>query len=148
MNYFVDTEHLQIPDKNIFTAKEIYSLIPTYNKEVHHRILMENAWARDFFPNFIYTPHPQVIEQVVFFKSWIEKIFSGKITEAIDTFCMQVTERFWKYKFRKQLKSAPSIRCQKSVSKFHPKSFEPKILQSFRRDIKEFEITYKVNLQV
>ncbi len=147
MNYFVDSQHLQIPDKNIFTAKELYSLIPTYNKEIHHRILLENGWARDYFPNFLYTPNPQVIEQSVFFKSWIEKLFSGKMTDALDSFCMRGTERFWNYKFRKQIKGISSIRCQKSVSKFHPKSFEPQILETLRRDIREYEATYKVNLQ-
>lgn len=147
MNYFVDTDHLLIPDKNIFTAKELYSLIPTYSKETHHRILLENGWARDYFPNFTYMPNPQVIERSGILKSGIEKLFSGKLTNALDTFCMRGTERFWNYKFRKQMKGISSIRCQKSVSKFHPKSFEPKILQNFRQDIAEFEITYKVNLQ-
>src|SRR5687768_7852879 len=33
VNYFIDTDHLEIPDKNIFTATEIVFLIPTYNHE-------------------------------------------------------------------------------------------------------------------
>jgi hypothetical protein len=148
MNYFVDSEHLQIPDRNIFIAKELYSLIPTYNKEMHHRMLLENGWARDYLPNYTYTPNPEVLEHTFIFKNWMEKIFSGKPAQALDSFCMWATERFWNFKFRKQVKGLSSIRCQKSVSKFHPKSFEPKILETFRQDVAAYEVHHKVNLQV
>jgi hypothetical protein len=148
MNYFVDNLHLEIQDKNIFTAKELYSLIPTYSKDTYYHLLVANQWAKEYLPNFTDRSTPFVIENTSFIKYWMEKLFSGKITNALDTLCMKATEGFWRFKFRNQAKAIGSIRCKKHVSKFHPKSFEFKILSSFYADIANYERTYKVNLQV
>jgi hypothetical protein len=51
VNYFIDTESLQIPDKNIFTATELVTLIPIYNYDLYRKFYKENDWVKSFFGN-------------------------------------------------------------------------------------------------
>ncbi len=52
INYFVDTQHLAIRQQNRFTATELAFLLPTYNSQLHQRILQENEWIRNYYPVF------------------------------------------------------------------------------------------------
>jgi len=51
-NYFVSEGHLEIPEKNIFTATELITLRPLYNASMLQRLLDANRWISLFFPNF------------------------------------------------------------------------------------------------
>lgn len=149
LNYFIDTNHLEIPDKNIFTAKELKYLIPVYNEEVYSNILKKNTWSSSFLPNFHTTYYTSFQERKSFGKRWGEKIFSGSLGEKLDTFCMKLTEAFWKIKFRKIRQNEDiRIRCAKHVSKFHPRNFQVKVLEKFERKVKVFEEQYRVKLDL
>ena len=52
VNYFVDTLHLEIEEKNLFTATEIVTLIPLYNRECYGYMLSSNRWLHQYLPNF------------------------------------------------------------------------------------------------
>ena len=53
INYLIDTEHLEIEEKNIFTATECATLLPIFNTAFYHKFINANAWAyRSFYPNF------------------------------------------------------------------------------------------------
>src|SRR6218665_186246 len=51
VNYFVDVNHLEIPDRNPFVAMEIKTLLPLSNKAVFENFLQVNEWAGQFLPN-------------------------------------------------------------------------------------------------
>ncbi len=148
LNYFIDADHLEIPDKNFFTAKELSHLIPVYNEGTHKRILEENKWIRAYLPNFEYPKPHKIIETNVFFKSFLEKILSWKGLDSLDTLCMKMTEKFWSYKFRKvNIGEGKSIRCKKYVCKFHPRNFEKKTLNFHQARIKVYEEEHSLNLR-
>ncbi len=52
VNYFIDTAHLEIEEKNLFTATELATLIPLYNVGCYSALQSSNEWVQDFFPNF------------------------------------------------------------------------------------------------
>jgi len=52
LNYFIDSNNLEIPDKNIFTATEVAFLIPMYNYTLYENFICMNNWFRREFPNF------------------------------------------------------------------------------------------------
>ena len=38
INYFVDSENLEIQEKNIFTATELVTLLPTFGREMYENL--------------------------------------------------------------------------------------------------------------
>ena len=54
VNYFVDEDHLEIEEKNLFTATELATVIPLYGQVHYTNLLKANPWLKRFFPN--YTP--------------------------------------------------------------------------------------------
>jgi len=52
INYFVDSENLEIKEKNIFTATEIVTLLPTFGKNIYDEFYEKNFWVKEFYPNF------------------------------------------------------------------------------------------------
>jgi predicted nucleotidyltransferase len=148
LNYFIDTDHLEIPDRNIFTAVELNYLLPTYNQSIYHRIRECNEWTRSYLPNFMTPEHSILPVKKIFIKNFSEKIFGGSLGNKLDDLCLYITEKFWNYKFRKTSNQPDrSIRCQKHVSKFHPQSFHKKVMESYENKILEFEQTYKISLR-
>ena len=144
-NYFIDTEHLEIPDQNMFTAKEINYLIPVYNKQLYKQLLTSNEWREDYMPNF--SEYKRfVYSEAIRFKDFIEKLLNGKTGEWLDNLSMKVTERFWQKKHKEAFGNNVSIRCRKYVSKFHPKGYQNRVIESYKENIKAFEIIYNVNL--
>ena len=146
LNYFIDTEHLEIQDKNIFTAVELCYLLPTYNEVIADKMVQSNNWTKEYLPNYVQKDFPVIPENNSFIKKGIEKLFSGSIGNKLDDFCLSVTERFWKYKFRKTL-GQNSIRCKKYVSKFHPQNFQDRVLDKYEEKISSYEQMYKTGLR-
>ncbi len=145
-NYFIDTDHLEIPDQNIFTAKELNYLIPVYNDSIYKKLLGSNEWREDYMPNFQIKNH--VIHSEIFWmKDLFELLLKGKIGEMLDNLCMKITESFWRKKYKTIFgKDAVSIRCKKYVSKFHPKGYQNKVIEKYKQSIRNFEELYNLNL--
>src|SRR5688572_20817381 len=52
VNYFVDEKHLEIEEKNLFTATELATVIPLYGSKQYESLQQENVWLKIFFPNY------------------------------------------------------------------------------------------------
>lgn len=142
LNYFISENNLSIPDKNLFTAVELLTLMPMYNVRLYEEFLVENKWALDFFPNAeIRHKDEQLKPQKLLFKKTAEKIFGSNIGNSIDTLCMNITNWFWKRKYKKnpEIDFDHSIRSSKNVSKYHPNFFQHKTLSLFETALQNFE---------
>src|SRR6185295_18883003 len=51
-NYFVDSQNLEIRDKNIFTAIELCTTKPMFGRSTIEKFQEANKWAFSFLPNF------------------------------------------------------------------------------------------------
>ncbi|MFN0036825.1 MAG: nucleotidyltransferase domain-containing protein, partial [Saprospiraceae bacterium] len=101
VNYFVDTEHLEIEEKNLFTATESVTLLPMWGREFYADFCRSNAWAWECFPHFSPRPTAGVPPHSRgFFKKMLEKALSGKMGGWLDQKAMRLTVGFWKRKFR------------------------------------------------
>lgn len=149
VNYFIDETNLEIPDKNIFTATELLTLIPMINQELFAKFLKENTWTNNFLPNL----HPlnnkiTDVKRRLTFKLYLEKLFSGSIGNKLDDLCLRITLKYWKKKFthfsKQDFKNA--LRSKKNVSKHHPNKFQEKVLALYEEKIKQFEKKHLVSL--
>jgi len=149
INYFVDTENLEIEEKNIFTATEIVTLLPTFGKNIYNEFYEKNCWVKQFYPNFPRREINQIPEKkngVV--KSFLEKILGKKLGDKIDDFAMSLFERFNKTKYKNydQEEFKIAFKSTKKESKHHPKFFQKKVLVEFENKIKSLEEQLKISL--
>ncbi len=133
VNYFVDTEHLQIEEQNQFTATETATLLPMYGREWHDRLHTANAeWVRQFCPNFPKRPAADTpLHRRTFLKKTGEWLLGGWLGEQLDLLAMRVTVGFWRRKFPHfdEGDFNVALKSRRHVSKHHPLYFQKKVLR-------------------
>ena len=149
INYFVDSENLQIQEKNIFTATELVTLLPTFGRDIYEELYTKNNWVKQFFPNYPKRETREVLDRkngVI--KSLLEKILGRKFGDKIDDFAMALFDRFNKVKYKDYDKEEFKIafKSSKKESKHHPKFFQKKVLREFDSRIKSLEENLKISL--
>ncbi len=150
INYFIDSETLEIPEKNIFTATELAFLIPQRNTELCRQFLEANDWVRSFFPNLKFNMNGCRDTKDPFLKMILERTLNGETGDKLDTRFM---EMYRKRSLKKFGKTEPAdfnlnFRNDKNVSKYHPRGFQQIILEQYVARISEFEAKQQVDLTV
>ena len=149
INYFIDSENLEIQEKNIFTATEIVTLLPTFGVNVYEQFYNKNLWVRKFYPNFPMRDTNNVLDRKNgIIKSLLEKFLENKLGDKFDDFAMALFDRFNKIKYknydREEFKLA--FKSSKKESKHHPKFFQRKVLQEFDNKIQSLQEQLKISL--
>lgn len=149
VNYFVDTDHLEIEDKNIFTATEVSFVVPTYNYEVYQAFREQNTWSREIYPHFDPRPkkecHPA---KPTWFKRRAEWLMNGRLGTSLDNWCMKRTLKRWQAKFPDfdEESFEVALRSRKYVSKHHPRRFQQIVTQKLAA--KEAAFQERVGIQL
>jgi hypothetical protein len=140
MNYYIDDSILEIPEKNIFTAMEIVTLIPMYGHEALSGFFNSNEWAKNYFPvkkssfsNLLETKNGLL-------KRMVEKIFNNKLGNVIDDKLMKLTDKRWQKKTEQRRVNEKGIRmgmkAGKHFSKPDPKNFQNKVIREYESKLK------------
>ncbi len=150
INYFIDESSLEIPDKNIYSATELRTLLPMYNVDLYHRFLEKNSWASELLPNdsvkksFKVKPHRSAA-----IKRFFEGVLRLNVFRKLDDYCLKITLNYWKKKFNhfseEDFKHA--LRSKKNVSKHHPNKFQEKVLKLHKEKLALFEKKYELSFE-
>lgn len=134
LNYFVDENNLEIPDKNIFTAIELSYLAPVYNPSLFDKLKEANSWTQTYCPAIKNPIEIQKFEGTSRIKKSIESIFKGSIGDQLDLFLMKQTYKRWRKKFKhfNSEKFELTMRTNRGVSKHHPRDFQNKVLKQYK----------------
>jgi hypothetical protein len=140
LNYFIDSDNLEIPDKNIFTATELVTLLPMYSYPLYEDFMAKNKWVRNEFPNFRLRPEDAAILPGRV-KRMLEFALNNRLGNFLDHISFSVILGFWKKKFRHLSDSsfALNFRSQKNVSKHHPYAFQERVISRYSEKITIFE---------
>lgn len=149
INYFIDSENLEIQEKNIFTATELVTLLPTFGSDIYNELYTKNSWIKQYFPNYPKRETVKVLDRedgIV--KSLLENILGKKLGDKFDDFAMNLFDRFNKKKYREYDKEEFKIafKSSKKESKHHPKFFQKKVLREFDSKIQLLEEQLKISL--
>ena len=137
VNYFVSEKHLEVPDKNIFTATEVATLIPVYGEELMQSFKKANAWFHQYYGHFeqpidvqLYNPKKQPV------KRFIEILLNNPIGNALDILSMHITVWRWHVKFKtfSRTKFDLTLRSTRNVSKHHPRDFQTVVLERVEKN--------------
>ncbi len=142
LNYFIDTDHLEIEDKNIFTATEVAYLLPTHNPALYKEFRAANGWADNYYPNH----GLRCIENCAEIKRGIwgrmgEWLLKGSLGEWLDARCMRLTIKRWHAKFQNigPDRFEVAMRSRKYVSKHHPSAFQDRVIGKLQSKQQELE---------
>jgi hypothetical protein len=149
LNYFVDALHLEIEQKNLFTATELFTLYPVTGKEYFQSLMDANLWVKNYFHRFPLNDFsmPEQ-EKRPFLKRTLEWLLNNGFGNALDKMAMNLTIRFWKKKYRNDRKDLfnRSFRLKRHVAKYHPENFQDLILENFRNKVRAFEEQNRISL--
>lgn len=145
MNYFVDENHVEIAEKNIYTATEIATLMPLEGSVAFEKFYSENAWTKTFLPNkYLRVSSARSIKS-----SWvkwvIEKLLSNSIGSMLDNMLMKITAKRWEKKTLKRKLNTKGAVMGMSATKFcakpDPKNFQNKFIDLYDRKV--FQLLHK-----
>ncbi len=151
VNYFVDTDHLEIEEKNLFTATELATVIPLCSPDLYIKLLRNNAWLPQFFPNFTQRPVDTVQSTS---NGSIKKLLEGIIDIAggnrWENYFMKLSLKRWEHIYREHYKKDDfqvAFKSKKHASKNHPRHFQKKVIELYQEKIdsfgKKFNIAWK-----
>lgn len=149
LNYFIDDEHLEIEQKNIFTATELFTLIPVTGEECIRKFIQANSWVKAYFPRF---PVRDILivrpENHGFIKKNLECLLNNRFGNALDRLAMKLTIQFWKKKFKDDQNDLfnKSFRLNRNIAKYHPENFQDLILERYRKKVEDFERENQISL--
>ena len=148
VNYFVDTAHLTIEDRNLFTATELLTLVPTFNASVCAAFFAANGWAQEMLPNAC-VPDPSAAGYAHGpVKRTMERMLVNGLGDEIDEWLMLRTLRHWRHKFA-HMESArfnSAMRTRRYVSKHHPRDFQNRVMTAFEERLAAFERDHDTSL--
>lgn len=143
VNYFVDEDHLEIEDKNLFTATEIATLIPLYGGKIYSQLLLKNSWIRERFPNFNQRPTLSVPDTSTSgLKKILETIINFTFVTRLEEYCQAVTMKRWKRLYEKKYSKEDfdiAFKSKGYASKNHPQHFQRKVMELYAEKLKTFK---------
>jgi len=141
LNYFIDTEHLTIEDRNLFTATEVMTLVPMRGSSVCAAFFMANTWAAEHLPNAARPCLERLHDRQGRMTRLAERLLTGGFGDELDEWCMLRTKARWRSKFPEfdSARFELALRSRRYVSKHHPRNFQEKVLSAFTRGLSAFE---------
>jgi hypothetical protein len=147
LNYFVDTEHLQLHEQNIFLAAEIAHLKPLYNYSLFATYITQNDWIKKYFPNFTLARLnvKKFATKQSTFQKILELLLQNVVTSALDDWLMKKTEQIWKSRYPQFDEETRSriFKCKPYESRAFVLNFEDKVLQRYEVELKKRNIAVK-----
>ncbi|MEI6899857.1 MAG: hypothetical protein WCL00_08265 [Bacteroidota bacterium] len=150
INYFVDTDHLEIPEKNLFTATELAFLKPMANSELYREFMKKNHWINDFFPNKSFTTDGCMDFGQPIFKRFVERLLQGAWGDRLDNRFLNIYERRSSKRFGATEKEQYQVnfKNEKSIAKYHPRGFQHIILERHKTKVEEFSLLHSVDISI
>lgn len=133
-NYLLDTDHLTIDDRNLFTAIELATAVPIAGPEACTALIDANPWATRFVPGMAWSreraSHALPL-QIGRGARAAERAWSGAWTGPLERAAMQGWRRFWATKYGWL---DPSVRSQRfkqreEISTNHLHDFQDYVLR-------------------
>jgi hypothetical protein len=145
MNYFIDEEALVIPEKNIYTAVEIVTLLPIAGTFTLNKFFEKNQWTKNWLPCYEYKRNLKTAEKGSGFKKFTEWFFNSTAGEKLDSFLYKWTTRRWQKKEQQGRKNSKgrvmNLVTGQHFSKSNPETFQEKILTRYNNKI-EWYLNY------
>ena len=141
MNYYVDATMLEIPEKNIYTATEIVTVIPCEGYELFRKFYSENAWTKEFLPNNYLRIANGNEQSKVLWKMAIEALLNNRFGNRLDEFLMAYSQKRWQAKTIKATLNKRgrimNMQATRHAAKPDPLFYQEKLVKEYQSRLKE-----------
>jgi len=145
VNYFVDEDHLEIEEKNLFTATELATVIPLYGSELYSKLIETNDWLKGFFPNHVARSTENVPKPTeTTFKKFLETLINACLANKIESYFKSLTMKRWKKLYETQYSKSDfdiAFKSKAYASKNHPQHFQRKVMEIYAEKLKLFNFS-------
>lgn len=135
MNYYLDEQQMQIPEKNIYTAIEVITLIPLEGDAVFEQFFVANSWTRDYLPNNYLRLSTAKPAKNNWFKRSVEFLLNNKLGNAADRALMKITDGRWRKKTIEKRVNMHGVILSMNAGRHHakpdPVNFQPTLLKRY-----------------
>jgi hypothetical protein len=142
VNYFVDAKHLEIEEKNLFTATELITLIPLRNYEYYASLIASNRWVHEFFPNFRSRESHDADKGETHFMRSFSEFLLNPCSELLDKLFMSMTLKRWNKLYGEKYDKNDfdiAFKTRRYVSKNHPNHYQKKVLDLYQCKLVEYK---------
>jgi hypothetical protein len=143
MNYFVDELALEIPEKNMYTAIEIVTLIPMQGASAFADFAEANRWTDRVLPQSGRQLSLQGERKASLLKRGLETLLNNAFGDLLDSWFMQLTAGRWLKKTQAGKKNNRGVLMSLSAAKHSarptPGDFQKGLLQAYERKVKEMQ---------
>jgi hypothetical protein len=150
-NYFIDSNSLEIEEKNIYTAIEISTLIPVHGRDLYRQFVERNRWIKQHLPNNGHYKDSHVQDEESSIQKITEKLFTGNSGDKLDRFFYRVAKKRWEKKYKDFYSPEDfsiAFKSKPNVSKSHPQLYQKRTLDNFKKRITQFEVSYNLKLSL
>jgi hypothetical protein len=149
LNYVIDETNLEVPEKNIFTATEIVTLIPLYGYSLLENFFEANNWVGDYFPN---RPEKKIVAKktrTILPRKIIEWLFTNTQGDKADDALMRYFEKRWgiltaKNKFTKSGFQIGTMMAEKHCCRPYPEHFQQRILDIYEEKLSTLRTSLRI----
>jgi len=135
MNYYIDEQNLQIPEKNVYTATEVVTLIPLQGDIAFVDFFAANAWSRQFLPNNIMRLSKAKTASKHWLKTGIESLFNNSFGNWVDDRLWHITSSRWSKKTASNKRNVKgqvmAMKTGKHFAKPDPENFQSNLIARY-----------------
>jgi hypothetical protein len=140
-NHITSEDHLEITQRNIYTAIELVTLRPIYGVELHKRLMNINSWTKEFLPNCspsrrIASPSPTIRPLSEKVTAWM---LSATVLDSLDSWLCMRWKEIWdrRYPQLTSEKRRQLFHCGKHVSTAYVNDFLDRIVPEYNRRLRQ-----------
>ena len=134
---------------NVFTGTELAFLLPTVNYALYKKLIEQNKWYKERFPNKKEASDHNCIETPIHFRKLLfENLLKGHLGNWLDDLLLEYTLKRWRKKYPEKSEADFNLqfRSRKDVCKRHTHGFQNKILVLWEHKTHEFELKHNVRI--
>ena len=147
MNYYIDEKSLSLPEKDIFTAIEIKTLLPVSGGVTMRQFFDSNDWTSDWLPACAERKQVEPDPRYTWLKNMVEWLLNGRFGDKLDNSLMRLTQRRWKHKTEKGKKNIKGdlmgLISDKHYAWSNPGNFREKVLELYKHKSAAYNHTPK-----
>jgi Nucleotidyltransferase domain len=139
MNYYIDEHALLLPEKNIFTAIELKTLLPVAGNRIMQQFFETNQWADTWLPVCEYRSQSSPDPHTSWLKRLGEWILGARLFNPIEDYLFFSTTRRWQRKEMKGMRNDKghilNLLTGKHFARTNPDAFQEKVLAIYEQKL-------------
>jgi hypothetical protein len=141
LNHFIDESAMEVPERNIYIATEISTLIPLQGDVTLAEFFSSNTWTRDFLPNNIMYPLRADKNHSGFPAFLVEFLLNNRLGDWLDTRLFRLFARHFAAKQANEEKNGegliPVVDISKHFLKSNAGNFHENLVAGYEQQVSE-----------